>query len=263
MAYGNQTELGGSQEAFLTTQWSLIDNIQAGKDRDQTLISFLLKQYWKPVYCFLRRKGYANEPAKDLTQAFFHEVVLNQSLVKRADQSKGRFRTFLLHALIQFISKQNQKDRAQKRIPPEKLIPFEQGDTPVLPQSLSQASPEASFHHAWLSTILERVLKDVRESCENEGMEKHWALFHKRVIGPILYDQPEMPLSELCDSHQIKDVKTASNMIITVKRRYKTALLDQVNKTVLSHDQAPEELAELMTYIPSDAKPADSIGRDA
>jgi RNA polymerase sigma-70 factor (ECF subfamily) len=167
MAYGNQTELGGSQEAFLTTQWSLIDNLKEDKDADQTRIGFLLEQYWKPVYCFLHRKGYANEPAKDLTQAFFNEVVLNQSLVKRADQNKGRFRTFLLHALIQFISKQNQKDRAHKRIPQDKLISFDQLDTPVLPQSLAQASPEASFHHAWLSAILERVLEDVRQSCEN------------------------------------------------------------------------------------------------
>ena len=253
MAYANQTDLGGSREAFLTTQWSLIDHIKDGKDHDQTRIGFLLEQYWKPVYCFLRRKGYENESAKDLTQAFFHEVVLNQSLVRRADQARGRFRTFLLHALIQFISKQNLKERAQKRIPREKLVYMDQADMPDVLGSLSEASPEASFHHAWLSVLLERVLEDVRGFCENAGMDKHWALFHKRVIGPILYDQPEIPLSDLCDSHQIKDTKTASNMIITVKRRYRSALLDQVNRTVLSHEQASDELADLMAYMPTGA----------
>jgi len=253
MAYGNQTDLGGSRDAFLTTQWSLIDNIKDGEDRDQTRIGFLLEQYWKPVYCFLRRKGYANESAKDLTQDFFHEVVLNQNLVGRADQAKGRFRTFLLHALIHFISKQNRKSRAQKRIPRAKLVYLDQADALDLPNRLSEASPEASFHHAWLSTILERVLEEVRQSCESNGMEKHWTLFHKRVIAPILYDQPEIPLSDLCDSYQIKDTKTASNMIITVKRRYKAALLNQVNRTVLSHDQAADELADLMAYLPTRA----------
>lgn len=253
MAYGNQTDLGGSQQAFLTTQWSLIDNIKDGQDRDQARIGFLLERYWKPVYCFLRRKSYANESAKDLTQAFFHEVVLNQNLVKRADQSRGRFRTFLLHALIQFISKQNLKTRAQKRIPREKLVYMDQADALEIPDRLSESPPETSFHHAWLSVLLERVLEDVRKSCENDGMEKHWVLFHQRVIAPVLYDQPERGLGDLCDIHQIKDTKTASNMIITVKRRYKSALLDEVSRTVLSHDQAPEELTDLMAYLPTSA----------
>lgn len=254
MAYNNQTDLGGSREAFLTTQWSLIAHIREGEDRDQTRVGFLIEQYWKPVYCFLRRKGYENESAKDLTQAFFHEVVLNQSLVKRADQARGRFRTFLLHALIQFISKQNLKDRAKKRIPREKLAYLDQAVALDLPDSLSEAPLEASFHHAWLSALLERVLEVVRESCESEGMETHWALFQKRVIGPILYDLPKIPLSDLCDTHAIKDTKTASNMITTVKRRYRSALLNQVNRTVLSHDQASDELADLMAYLPVPSK---------
>ena len=253
MAYENQTNLGGSRDAFLTTQWSLIAHIREGEDRDQTRIGFLLEQYWKPVYCFLRRKGYDNESAKDLTQAFFHEVVLNQSLVQRADQARGRFRTFLLHALIQFISKQNLKNRAQKRIPRDKLVYLDQADAPEIPDGLFEAPPEASFHRAWVSALLERVLKDVRGSCENKGMEIHWALFQKQVIGPILYDEPKMPLVDLCNSHQIKDTQTASNMIMTVKRRFRSALLDQVNRTVRSHDQASDELADLMAYLPTGA----------
>ncbi len=251
MAYDNQTDLGGSQNAFLTTQWSLIAHIREGEDRDQTRIGFLAEQYWKPVYCFLRRKGYENEAAKDLTQTFFHEVVLNQGLVKRADQARGRFRTFLLHALIQFISKQNLRDRAKKRIPREKLVYLDQADALDLPDSLAEAPPEASFHHAWLSALLERVLEIVRKSCESEDLGTHWAIFYKCVIGPILYDRPKIPLSDLCDTHAIKDTKTASNMIITVKRRYRSALLDQVTRTVMSHDQASDELTDLMAYLPT------------
>ena len=72
MGYDDQTKMGGPREAFLTTQWSLIESIKAGEDQDKTLIGFLLEQYWKPVYCYLRRKGYDNEEAKDLTQGFFH-----------------------------------------------------------------------------------------------------------------------------------------------------------------------------------------------
>ena len=96
----DQTDMGGERETFLTTHWSLIEDVQSGDDKDRALIGLLLDKYWKPVYCYLRRKGYNNEQAKDLTQGFFHEVVLSRELVRRADQSKGRFRSFLLHASI-------------------------------------------------------------------------------------------------------------------------------------------------------------------
>ena len=96
MGLHDQTDMGGTAETFLTTHWSLIESVQEHQDPDCALIGLLLKRYWKPVYCYVRRRGHANEEAKDLTQGFFHEVVLNRQLIQRADPSKGRFRTFLV-----------------------------------------------------------------------------------------------------------------------------------------------------------------------
>src|SRR5512136_3003846 len=101
MAVRDQTDMGGTAETFLTTHWSLIEGVQKHADPDRALIGLLLERYWKPVYCYLRRKGYKNEDAKDLTQGFLHEVVLDRQLIQRADPAKGRFRSFLLHALKQ------------------------------------------------------------------------------------------------------------------------------------------------------------------
>ena len=101
------TTMGGSGEAFLTTEWSAIDQIRSGTSSSSvSLFNDLLGKYWKPVYCYLHRKGYDNEQAKDLTQAFFHEVVLGRDLVERVDKTRGRFRSFLLHALKQYAAKQ-------------------------------------------------------------------------------------------------------------------------------------------------------------
>ena len=95
MSRDDQTTMGGGQVRFLTTHWSLIETVDSDeKDGNRALIGSLLKQYWKPVYCYLRRHGYGNEEAKDLTQDFFHEVVLGRGLFQRADQSQGRFRPF-------------------------------------------------------------------------------------------------------------------------------------------------------------------------
>ena len=117
------TDMGGVGEAFLTTHWSLIEDVGASDDkRNRALVSLLLKKYWKPVYCYLRQKGYDNEKAKDLTQGFFHEVVLGRALIQKADQSKGRFRTFLLTALSRYLISVREYETARKRIPQHRLI---------------------------------------------------------------------------------------------------------------------------------------------
>jgi len=253
MAYSDQTGMGGAQQAFLTTQWSLIEDIQDGKDQDKALIGFLLKQYWKPVYCYLRRAGYNNEQAKDLTQGFFHEVVLNRDLVGRADPSRGRFRGFLLHALKQYANKQDLKEKAQKRIE-QKAVSFEIYEDPILPESVAQRAAEESYHYAWLSSLLEHVLEELKETCEEQGMNIHWALFNKRVVWPIFGDRTPPSLAELCESYDIEDVKKASNMIITVKRRFRATLMQHVRNTVLSQSQASDELEELLQFFPKSAQ---------
>ena len=57
MGSHDQTDMGGTRGAFLTTHWSLIDGIKARPDREHALVGLLLQTYWKPVYCYLRRKG--------------------------------------------------------------------------------------------------------------------------------------------------------------------------------------------------------------
>ncbi|MBN2314062.1 MAG: hypothetical protein JXM79_09040, partial [Sedimentisphaerales bacterium] len=99
MENSDWTNMGGARQTFLKTHWSLLEGIQKRGDKERALIGLLLERYWKPVYCYLRRKGYDNEQAKDLTQGFFHDVVLDRDLIDRADPSKGSFRSLLLHAL--------------------------------------------------------------------------------------------------------------------------------------------------------------------
>jgi hypothetical protein len=246
--------MGGARERFLTTQWSLIENIQAGQDKDKLLIGFLLQEYWKPVYCYLRRAGYDNEQAKDLTQSFFHEVVLNKDLVGGADKAKGRFRSFLLHALKQYVTKQNLKERAQKRIPKEKMVSLDVVEPPALPASVTQASVEESFNYAWVSALIERVLSFVRAECAEQGIDTHWALFYERVVRPILSGQSPPSVANLCQIHGIENTQTASNMIVTVKRRFRAALEQNVRRTLLDGNQTPDEIEELSQFFRKSAQ---------
>jgi RNA polymerase sigma-70 factor (ECF subfamily) len=103
MRANDYTDMGETGEAFLTTHWSLIEDIKSEEDKNRVLVGLLLNKYWKPVYCYLRRKGYDNEQAKDLTQEFFYEAVFGRGLIQKADVSKGRFRSFILIALNRFL----------------------------------------------------------------------------------------------------------------------------------------------------------------
>ena len=254
MKDSDKTDIGGSQEAFLTTHWSLIEDIKTDQDKDRALIGLLLERYWKPVYCYIRRKGHDNEQAKDLTQAFLHEVVLNRDLVRRADRTKGRFRSYLLYALNRYMTKQSLKEKALKRIPKEKLVRLDLVEPPELPESFTNASSEECYHYAWLSALLERVLSDVKTECDGDGMQTHWMLFYERIAKPILENKPQPSLSRLCNEYDIEDTKKASNMIVTVKRRFQAVLIHHARSTVLSEDQAIEELDDLFNFFPEKAQ---------
>ena len=254
MRYENRTDMGGMHRAFLTTHWSLIDRIQADEDKDRALINLLLQRYWKPVYCYLRRHGRDNEEAKDLTQGFFHEVVLGRSLVLRADPSKGRFRSFLLHALNQYVINQGAKKTAGTRIPQEKLVSLEGIDPSELPPDMAESEPDVCYNYAWVSALLDQVLAAVKSSCYQEGLQRHWEAFHARVVRPILEGTTAPALGEICVRLGIQDARRASNMIVTVKRRFRETLRRHIRTTVVSEEQVDEELDEILRSVPEGAQ---------
>jgi len=252
--YHDQTDMGGTGEVFLTTHWSLIEDIKSKDDKDRALMDLLLNRYWKPVYCYLRHKGYGNEDAKDLTQGFFHEVVLNRNLVQRADQCKGRFRSFLLHALNQYLINVQTAEFAKKRIPADKLVPLDMIDPAEAPQAISNLSPDDAYNYAWLSALLDEILSEVETKCYQDGMEIHWNIFRDRVVQSILENVDPPSLVDICEKYGIEDEKKASNMNITVKRRFQAALKQYVRNTVTSETEVTEELEEIMQFLPESAQ---------
>jgi RNA polymerase sigma-70 factor (ECF subfamily) len=247
--YYDQTDIGGAGGVFLTTHWSLIEDIKLKEDKDRALIGLLLQRYWKPVYCYLRRKGYDNEQAKDLTQDFFNEVVLNRNLVKRADQCKGRFRTFLLHALNQYLINVRNAENVAKHIPADKLVSLEIIDPVGVSGAISKLSPEDSYNYAWLSSLLDQILSEVQRQCYEDGMEIHWKIFHDHVVKSILENAEPYSLVQICEKYGIEDQKKASNMNITVKRRFQSTLKRYIRDTVTSENQVDEELEEIMRFF--------------
>ncbi|UCC98474.1 MAG: sigma-70 family RNA polymerase sigma factor [Phycisphaerales bacterium] len=246
--------MGGERETFLTTHWSLIEDVKEHHDKDRALIGLLLRRYWKPVYCYLRCKGYNNEQAKDLTQGFLHEVVLNRHLVDRADSSKGRFRSFLLHALNQYLLDERRKEAAQKHIPKDKLVPLDIADPPTLPQMVCRLDSEQSFNHVWRADLMARALAEVKDRYTERNMEMHWHVFQDRLLRPTLEGHDPPSLRKICQKYGIESEATVSNMLNTAKRLVRSVLKSHVRQTVVSGEAAEEELKEILKLFEKEGK---------
>jgi DNA-directed RNA polymerase specialized sigma24 family protein len=251
MRHDKPTDMGGVGEAFLTTHWSLLEEIgAANEEKERALINLLLSWYWKPVYCFLLRKGYNNDQAKDLTQDFFHEVVLGRSLIQRADRSKGRFRSFLLTALKRYLINVTHAQEAKKRIPKDKLVSLDDIDPADLPQITPELTAEASFDYGWTSALLERVLNEVESQCHADGRAVFWHAFYDRVLQPIKErtDPPSVQIT--CNKYGIADGIKLANMIVTVRRRIQSVLRKFVCNSVTSETLVDEELEAIIRFYP-------------
>lgn len=248
--HGQDTTMGGAEGSFETTRWS---QIQRAKTRDQKRrqisVNNLLGRYWKPVYCYLRRKGYSNEDAEDRTQGFFTEIVLGRELIQQADPKKGRFRTFLLTALDRYVTSIYRKETAKKRLPEQGLVQLEGVGISDLPVAESNWTPEMAFHYAWATDLLDRVLAKIREAYRNNGKTTHWEVLRATLVAPILENAEVPSLTELCEQYGIESKKKASNMKQTVKKRFRKALCNHMRQFVQSDEEVEDEIRALIEIL--------------
>jgi DNA-directed RNA polymerase specialized sigma24 family protein len=248
--YSDKTSIGGSKEGFQTTHWSEI--FDAGTEdhiRRNTIIDALLRRCWKPVYCYIRRKGYDNEQAKDLTQGFFHEIVLNSNLIRQANQTKGRFRTFLLTALDHYLVDVHRREKTRKCAPRGGLVPIEGSDLPGLTIAHSGMTPDQVFNYVWATEVIDRVITQVKKECSDTGKKTHWNVFYSKLLVPIMDNRTSPSLKELCDRYGIENEAKASNMIITVKRCFRRILEDHLRRFVRTDSEIEDEMSELLEII--------------
>jgi len=129
---------------FGTTHWSLV--LRAGKGASEALQK-LCQTYWRPLYAYIRRRGYAVHDAQDLTQAFFAHVLEHDAL-GTVGPAKGRFRSFLLVSLKHFLDNEYHKAHTLKRGGKQVLISWDDlnlDDRDVLGPS-EFLTPEKLFH---------------------------------------------------------------------------------------------------------------------
>jgi DNA-directed RNA polymerase specialized sigma24 family protein len=162
-----------SRQWFVTTHWSVV--LTAGHSdttRAQAALEQLCRNYWHPLYAYVRCAGYSREEAEDLTQEFFARL-LAQNSVARADPARGRFRSFLLASLKHFLVNEWEKANAQKRGGRVQLIPleFDTAETRCVQPIAPGDSPDRAYDRQWALALLEVVLGGLRREYREAGRE--------------------------------------------------------------------------------------------
>jgi RNA polymerase sigma-70 factor (ECF subfamily) len=205
----------------------------------------LFETYWLPVYAFIRRSGYDANRASDLTQGFFVSV-MERGLIGKADQNRGRFRTFLLVAVKGFLASETRAAKTLKRGGRQHIVSIDaaKGDERIGLEPQVSMPPDREFQRQWALTVLQRALDELAAEFERRDRAK---LFH--AIKPLLTgDREETSSAEL--AHRLDMSESAIKVAIhRMRKRYRELIRLEVAQTVNTEDEVQDELNELLAAL--------------
>lgn len=205
----------------------------------------LCRAYWYPLYAYVRRRGQSPEDAKDLTQEFFARL-LERNWVGRADQQKGRFRSFLLSAMNHFLADEWDKARAQKRGGGLTPVPlqFDTAETRYGYEPVDNTTPEQNYERRWALTLLETVLQRLCSEYEEEDRAEFFTTLHPCLVG----DRTAQPYAELAVKLGVSE-GTVKSSVHRLRQRYRELLRDEIAQTVDGPGEVDEELRHLFAVL--------------
>ena len=230
---------------FATTHWSVV--LAAGQKNsgaDQALEK-LCRTYWYPLYAFIRRSGYTQHDAEDLTQEFFTRL-LAKNYLSAVDRTKGRFRSFLLAAFQHFVSNQQRDARAQKRGGNCAFISLndELAEQEYLRSAPADLSAERLFVQQWAHTLLGQVVARLHQEFVVAGKA---TLFENLKIF-LTGDKNVGAYADL--AARLNTTEAALKMSVSrMRQRYGELLRDEIANTVSNPAEVDDELRALFAAM--------------
>lgn len=231
---------------FATTHWSVVLGAANEEPTDaKKALETLCRAYWYPIYVYVRRKGHGADEAEDLTQQFFAQLI-EKGHLRQADQSKGRFRTFLLRALDYFLAREWSRAHRQKRGGQFTFVSFDQQgpEERYLLEPADSDTPEKKFLRQWAREALRQTMAALERECEAGGKG---ALF--RETKELLAGDREAG-SYATISRRLGMGEGALRMAVhRLRQRYGELLRDEIAQTVTSADELEEEIRFLLQVL--------------
>ncbi|MCX6953777.1 MAG: sigma-70 family RNA polymerase sigma factor [Verrucomicrobia bacterium] len=235
-----------SPAQFQTTRWSLIVRARGEGALAHAAMEALCRAYWFPLYAFARRNGVSRPDAEDLTQAFFSHV-LASDFVARAEPEKGRFRSFLLASLRNFMAKENARESAQKRGGGVRPVDFDENAAEErlgLTAARAELTPAQHFERDWALALLEQALD--RLGAEQRAMGRA-ELFER--LRPLLRSGPQRGDYEALAAEFGIAKGTLTVTMHRLQQRYRELVRAEILQTVASPDDLDDELRHLLSIL--------------
>jgi RNA polymerase sigma-70 factor (ECF subfamily) len=230
----------------VTTHWSVV--LLAGRndtERARVALAKLCRTYWYPLYAYVRRSGRTPHDAQDMTQDFFAHLLQHQALAK-ADPERGRFRSFILTAMKNFLAGARERERAQKRGGGRELVSLDlaAAERRFELEPVDAASPDKLFDKQWTLALLSAVLLRLEEEYRREGKSELLAILKDTLTGA----RATQPYADLAARLGLSEsaVKVAVHRL---RKRYRSLLQAEVAQTVASVEEAEQEMRHLLNCL--------------
>ncbi len=159
-----------NRHPFPATRWSLVAASQRDDEpRARAALADLCRDYWFPVFGFIRARSGSVEDAEDRTQGFFGSIIKKRTFA-RADPGRGKFRTFLLAAARHFLDDERDRDHAMKR-GADRVVSFDamQAEERLRAEPRDHRTPEQIFMRRYVTAMLDACLAELREEWAADG----------------------------------------------------------------------------------------------
>jgi RNA polymerase sigma-70 factor (ECF subfamily) len=227
---------------FPSTHWSVV--LAAGQTLSpdaQAALERLCRTYWYPLYAHLRQLGHAVHDAQDLTQTFLAQL-LAKGRLEQVDRRKGKFRTFLLTALNNFLADERKRARAEKRGGGQPLFSLdEQGaEARFLQEPVAELGPPEQFDRRWALTVLDHALISLQTEFAVAGKSR---VFDS--LKTFLSTPGKAEAYAAAGARLGANAGTVAVMVHRLRLRYRELVREEIAHTVAN----PNGLAEEMHYL--------------
>ena len=244
----------GQNDPFAPTHWSVVlaaGRSEAEPELARAALAQLCQTYWAPLYTFVRSRGHAVHDAQDLTQSFF-AYLIEHKIYTRVDPEKGKFRSFLLASLKNFLGHAYDREKTLKRGGALEFLPLddelaEAAEAMFQTHCAAEDSPNEDrlFERNWAEAVVDAALERLETEQRAEGKEK---LFTKLRIFLAGSADPLPSYDELTVRLDLP-ASTLRSHVTRLRARFREFLRAEVRRTVDTDAEVDGELHELFRVL--------------
>jgi RNA polymerase sigma factor (sigma-70 family) len=223
---------------------------QVAPERANAALTRLCRDYWPPLYRFVRRRGYGRPDAEDLTQGFFAYLFEKQAFLN-SDRNKGRFRSFLLVMLKRYLAANRAYHGRQKRGGSGTMVFLDAGKLDEIERQHSTAlaadapqDEERLFEWNWATSLVNRAM----EALKNEYGEGQKARILQE-LQPFLSGGIGLPTHQAAAARLGVLEETLRSHLFRLRARYRELLRAEVLRTVQREEDIDDELRYLCRIL--------------